>query len=114
MNFYHMLTTSSALAKSNGFLWALAAIVIFIQFLPYVAILLTKKVGAKLLWLLVFIIVTGLSWVCVFWSGWIDSDFLATALLLFPNYFLYAIAMSTSRISESVVLNENSEVDESV
>ncbi|VAW79103.1 hypothetical protein MNBD_GAMMA12-385 [hydrothermal vent metagenome] len=85
---------SGPTAQSNSFLLVLSGIVIFIQFLPYLAILFSRKIGAKLIWLLLFVMVSGASWGLTFLLGWIESDFLGTAILLFPNYFLYAIAMS--------------------
>ncbi len=99
-----LASLSGPMAQSDSFLWALSGIVIFIQFLPYLAILFSRKIGAKLIWLLLFFIVTAASWGLTFLLGWIESDFLATAILLFPNYFLYAIAMSYSgskKIEES-------------
>ncbi len=91
-----LASLSGPMAQSDSFLWALSGIVIFIQFLPYLAILFSRKIGAKLVWLLLFVVVTAASWGLIFLLGWIESDFLATAILLFPNYFLYAIAMSFS------------------
>jgi len=92
----YLAAISGPMAQSDSFLWALSGIVFFIQFLPYLAILFSRKIGAKLIWLLLFVSVTSASWGLTFLLGWIESDFLATAILLFPNYFLYAIAISYS------------------
>jgi len=101
MNSFQLITISTPMAQSGSFLWAILGIVVFIQFLPYLAILFSKKIGSKLKWLSLFVGITGISWGVIVLLKWIESGFLATAILLFPNYLLYAIALSTTESRKS-------------
>jgi len=96
MSYLSVLFGSGQGNQANPYMWVLVGIVLFIQFLPYLAILFSRKIGSKMLWLMLFISVTLLSWGITFSLSLIKSDFIATAILLFPNYFLYAIASSYS------------------